>query len=134
MEILSESYEPYEDKALNALNDGRIHAEHTFHLNGDTHIIFEWSKDLGEWVLVPMKTFAHSSITLDNLHIIIRIHPPEHMDPQPILRDISDPEYRKMVLNAFEMVKHLDSPACINRLGKALEKAKGKARTFIYNE
>ena len=123
MEIMTENCEPYENKKMNALNDKRIHGGRVFNVNADTHILFEYVPEISKWVIVPQKIFAHSKVYVDNMHLLIQIHPPEGMDPQPILRDISDPEFMRLVVNALDSMSKMGPPACLKNLKRALKAA-----------
>ena len=116
MEILTESKEPYEKKKYNALNDKRVYATHTFHINAEPHLVFEYDESLKEWVLMPIKLFAHTELVLDNLHIAVRVHQPEGENPQTTLRTMSNIVFANAVMNTLDAIKKLPEPACLENL------------------
>jgi hypothetical protein len=124
MKVLEE-YNEITGLGWNALNDKRIHAMHRFRLNTDTHLVYVWDTDMAKWIYTPMKTYAHTEFVADNMTIVVDVRPPEKekFQAQPMLRDLSDDDFRRSIENAMEAVNDFPPPACLDNYFKAIAKA-----------
>lgn len=126
MNIL-ETYDKYTQKSKNALNDRSLYTLQTFKLNTDTHLVFKYDVVFGKWLYTPMKTYAHADFPADNFTIVVDVRCPEKEGfvAQPILKDITEPEFAHRILNAIEWVYNkCPPPACLENYHKAVAERK----------
>lgn len=118
-----EKYNKYTKQALNCLNDKRQYAGQTFRLNTDTHMVFKYDIDFG-WIYTPIKTYAHSDFYADNLTMVVDVRAPEKEGfvAQPILRDMSEPEFANRIMNVFDWVRKCPEPACAGNFRNSIKK------------